>query len=116
MSLPALIDKRELRGKTKLRSPSHRDWIREHFCSVPGCRRMPIECAHVSFAWSRGVGMKSNDGMTIALCKTHHGEQTRTAQRPFEKKYGINMEALAKEFYRRSPYRHRLSDPWEGRP
>lgn len=116
MALPGRIDKRELRGMPKLRCPSHRKWIRGHYCSVPGCQLMPIECAHVSFAWSRGVGMKSNDGMTISLCREHHAEQTQSGQRPFEKKHGINMEQLAKEFYARSPFRHRLSDPWAGRP
>ena len=115
MSLPGKIDKRALRGKPRTRSPSHRDWVRDHFCCVPGCRQQPIECAHDSFAWSRGVGIKSNDGMTISLCKPHHEEQTRTAQRPFEKKYKIDMEELAKEFYARSPFKHRLDDPWAGR-
>lgn len=76
---------------------------------------MPIECAHVSFAWSRGVGMKSNDGMCIALCKPHHREQTQSGQRPFEMKYKISMENLAREFFQRSPFKHRLSDPWDGR-
>ena len=27
--------------------PAHRAWVRKHRCSVPGCQRLPIECAHV---------------------------------------------------------------------
>lgn len=72
---------------------------------------MPIEVAHVSRASSGGMGMKSSDAMTLSLCRTHHDESHRGEQ-TFNKRHGINMMELAKEFYRASPHRRKLDDPW----
>lgn len=73
---------------------------------------MPIECAHVNSAATRGMGMKSSDALTISLCREHHAESHRIGDRSFEAKHGINMRALAREFYQRSPHRTRLDDPY----
>ena len=88
----------------------HRAWVRRHACSVRGCRRTPIECAHVRAGTDGGMGKKPSDKWTISLCRFHHAEQHRIGERAFEDKYSISMAALAMEFARRSPFRSKLSD------
>lgn len=110
--LPARLKPDHYKEKERLRSPAHRDWVRGHHCSVPGCQLMPIEVAHVSRAFSGGMGMKSSDAMTASLCREHHAESHRLGEQSFNRKHGINLMDLAKEFYRRSPHRAKLDDPW----
>lgn len=109
--LPARIDKRELRGKPKLRSPAHRAWVREHMCCVPGCCEMPIECAHVRRASNAGTGIKSSDAYCLSLCREHHRE-SHTGEKTFEARHKVDLMALAREFYERSPFRNRLDNPY----
>ena len=112
MALPARLDTRDLGGKRKLRSPAHRTWVRTHYCCVPGCQLMPIECAHVRRASTAGIGIKSSDGFCLSLCREHHAEAHRIGEQTFEKRHSINMLALAREFYERSPHRGKLDDPY----
>ena len=109
--LPGRLSATVKKPKARLRSDAHRDWVRDHRCCVPGCQLMPIECAHVSRASSGGMGMKSSDAMTASLCREHHAESHRIGEATFNLKHGINLEALAREFYEKSPYRGRLDDP-----
>lgn len=109
--LPPKIDMRAVSGKPKLRSPAHRDWVRSHRCCVPGCQLMPIEVAHINRASTRGMGQKSSDAQTISLCRDHHAESHR-GERTFELKYGLDLMALAREFYERSPHRKKLDSPY----
>ena len=37
--------------------PGHRAWVRRHVCSVRGCQRGPIECAHVRSGTDGGTGL-----------------------------------------------------------
>lgn len=111
MALPARIDKRELRGKPRVRSTAHRDWVRGHYCSVPGCAEMPIEVAHINRSAFRGHGEKASDAFTVALCRAHHRE-SHMGEKTFERKYGLDLMALAREFYRKSPHRQKLDDPY----
>ena len=89
--------------------PGHRAWVRRHDCSVRGCRRTPIECAHVRSGTNGGTGLKPSDRWVISLCEFHHREQHRIGEREIERKYEINLRALAAEFARRSPFWKRLS-------
>lgn len=109
--LPQRIDRRELRGKPKVRSQAHRDWVRSHMCCVPGCVEMPIEVAHINRAATRGIGEKSSDAQTVSLCRDHHAESHR-GEKTFERAHGLDLMALAREFYRRSPFKGRLDDPY----
>lgn len=111
MVLPARLDPDRVKPKARVRSTAHRDWVRGHHCSVPGCQLMPIEVAHVNRASTRGVGQKSSDAFVLALCREHHAESHR-GEKTFEAKHGIRMLALAEEFYRKSPHRHKLDDPY----
>jgi hypothetical protein len=109
--LPARLKPDHFKPKARLRSTAHRDWVRSHHCSVPGCRLMPIEVAHVNRASTRGVSQKSSDAFTLALCRDHHSESHR-GEKSFELKYGFKMLAKAEEFYRASPHRNKLDDPY----
>ena len=109
--LPARLKADHYKPKERLRSTAHRDWVRGHFCSVPGCQLMPIEVAHVSRAFSGGMGEKSSDAMTVSLCRDHHAESHR-GEKTFNAKHGIDLMQLAKEFYRNSPHRQKLDSPW----
>ena len=110
--LPAKIDTRDLRGKARLRSPAHRAWVREHMCVVPGCANMPIEAMHVRRAATSGIGFKPSDAYCASGCREHHSECHRIGEKSFEAKYKIDLMALAREFYERSPFRGRLDNPW----
>lgn len=111
MSLPPRLPHDHYKPKPKLRSTAHRDWVRKFQCSVPGCSSMPIEVAHINRASTRGMGQKSSDAQTIALCREHHSESHR-GEKSFERKYGLDLMALAKEFYRASPHKSKLDNPW----
>jgi len=109
--LPQRLNNDHFKPKARLKSTAHRDWVRTHRCSVPGCQLMPIEVAHINRASTRGMGQKSSDGQTVSLCREHHAESHR-GERTFERKHGIDLMSLAQEFYRKSPHRHKLDDPW----
>lgn len=111
MAFPARLKPDHFKPKERLRSTAHRDWVRSHYCSVPGCQMMPIEVAHVNTAANRGVSRKASDAFTLSLCREHHAESHR-GERTFERKHGINMMQLAEQFYRRSPHRQKLDDPY----
>ena len=86
---------------------AHRTWVRRHRCSVPGCRLLPIECAHVRNGTDGGLGLKPSDKWTISLCGHHHVEQHELGEAGFEARYDLNLFELAREFARRSPYLQR---------
>lgn len=59
------------------------------------------------------MGVKPSDRWTISLCggpDGHHAEQHRIGEPSFEKKYAINMKALAEEFARKSPHAPKLRE------
>lgn len=108
--LPARIKHKSDRADQGRRSPAHRAWVRGFACSVPGCTAMPIECAHVRVGTDGGVGMKPSDRWVISLCRDHHAEQHQRGEQSFEQAHRINMKALAREFFARSPHRSKLED------
>ncbi len=83
--------------------PRHRRFLRAHQCCVPNCEDGPIEVAHVRHADNAGVGIKPADYHAVSLCRAHHSEQHQAGVLTFQKKYGIDLDALAAEFARRSP-------------
>lgn len=111
MSLPQRIDRRDIRGKPKLRSDAHRRWVRGHYCCVHGCYEMPIDCAHINRASTRGVGMKASDAFCISLCHQHHME-SHQGEKTFERKHKLDLMKLAREFYDRSPHKQKLDNPY----
>lgn len=79
----------------------HLAWIRQQECCVPGCeRRAPhavIEAAHIRRASNSGTGIKPSDRFCVPLCADHHAESHR-GERTFERKYGIDLMAMAVEY------------------
>ena len=90
--------------------PAHRAWVRRHHCCVPGCRRLPIECAHVRTRTDGGTALKPSDRWCISLCRFHHAEQHRLGEPRFEQKHRICLTDLAEAFARRSPHYRKLDD------
>ena len=86
----------------------HRSWVKRHWCSVRGCRRMPIECAHVRSGTDGGMGMKPSDRWAVSLCEHHHREQHQLGERAFEERYSLDLKQLAAEFARQSPFSSKL--------
>ena len=111
MMLPPKLAPDTYKPKPRLRSTAHRDWVRKHQCSVPGCQQMPIEVAHINRASTRGMGQKSSDAQTISLCRDHHSESHR-GEKTFEAKHGLDLMKLAEAFYRASPHKGKLDDPY----
>jgi hypothetical protein len=58
------------------------------------------------------MSVKPSDACTLSLCREHHAEQHRIGELSFEKRHGFSMIEKAMEFYRSSPHRHKLDDPW----
>jgi hypothetical protein len=87
----------------------HRAWVRKHHCSVRGCTRIPIECAHIRTGTDGGLGLKPSDRWCISLCAWHHAEQHRIGEQRFGDKYDLDLLTLASEFARRTPYRDRFN-------
>ena len=94
----------EPRKSTSRTCAAHRAWVRRHRCSVRGCRRLPIECAHVRSGTDGGLGLKPSDKWAISLCQFHHLEQHEIGEPAFEARHDLNLLDLAKEFARRSPF------------
>jgi len=109
--LPPKLALDHFKPKPRLRSTAHRDWVRKHQCCVPGCQQMPIEVAHINRAAHRGMGQKASDAFTVSLCREHHAQSHR-GEKSLERKYGIDLMKLAEAFYRASPHKGKLDDPY----
>lgn len=107
-ALPARIDRKSHRENENKRSPGHRAFVRRHACSACGSHA-PIECAHVRTGTGGGMGVKPSDRWCISLCKTCHQEQHRIGERAFEKRWNIDMKAIAEAFAKASPHWPKLS-------
>lgn len=107
MTLQYSLPRRRKVAKSGIREmrrefPRHRKFVRSHECSVPDCQDGPIEFAHVRSAANAGTGLKPADWNGISLCRSHHYESHSIGIQTFERKYGIDVEKLAREFARRS--------------
>lgn len=90
---------------------AHRAWVRRHHCSVPECRMLPIECAHVRMGTDGATGLKPSDRWTISLCRQHHTEQHQIGETSFATKYGLDLIELAMAFADCSPHKAQLRLP-----
>ena len=59
----------------RIRSPVHLAWIRTVPCSIPGCRGIRIEAAHLRCAEPGAMGLKPGDDKVTPLCAAHHAQQ-----------------------------------------
>lgn len=97
-----------------LRCPQHLQWIRGRACIIADCAERIIQACHVrdnlpANAGRGGMGKKPGDNWTVPMCWLHHKEQGDINEGPFERKYGINLVALAEKYAAASPHRWR----WE---
>jgi hypothetical protein len=83
--------------------PRHRRWVKSHGCCVPGCDAAIVDFAHLRSCANAGVAQKPHDIFGVSLCRAHHDEQHSLGVDAFDRKYGIDLWALAAEFARRSP-------------
>lgn len=102
MALPRRIPKQKNRSE-RWRSAAHCNFVRSHECVVPGCTDRPIEVAHIRAGSDAGLGRKPSDWFTTSMCRSHHAEQHRIGEGPFECKHSIDLHALAAEFAQASP-------------
>jgi hypothetical protein len=110
--MPRLIPQRVKIGrddKNNRSCPAHRAWVRRHYCSVPGCTMLPVECAHVRTGTDGATGLKPSDSWVISLCRVHHVEQHQLGEAAFEQKHDLDLIAIAKEFAKASPHRFKLA-------
>lgn len=85
--------------------PRHEKWVRGHACCVPDCLERRIQFHHVRSAATAGTGLKSPSWHGIPACVDHHREIHQIGIDSFERRYGLDLEALAAELARRSPDR-----------
>lgn len=105
--LPPRIKRASGKKDVGKRSPAHRSWVRGHACC--GCgSTTAIECAHLRDGTGGGISMKPSDLWTISLCKDCHTRQHTIGEAAFDREKGIDSKALAREFAKRSPHRHKL--------
>lgn len=95
-----------LRGP-KLVWPRHDAFIRRHTCIVTLSKlhddcRGPICSCHYRTAANSGTAIKPASWWTWPGCDRHHTEQHTIGQDAFEKKYGLDLSELCREFARLS--------------
>ncbi len=87
--------------------PKHRAFIRRHACVVTlgkvhdDCDG-PIQCCHFRTSANSGKGLKPADWESFPGCFRHHAEQHQIGQPAFERKYGIALDEICREFARLS--------------
>lgn len=105
-------EKMGLRKAPQIRCPSHLAWVRGHECAVLATAghacNWKIEAAHVRRGTDGGTAVKPGDEWAIPLCSLAHAEQHRIGEAAFERKYGIDMKAIARDLARRSPHLRKL--------
>ncbi len=106
-TLPPKIKRDSGRKNAGKRSPAHRAWVRLHACCACGSYA-GIECAHVRTGTDGGVGAKPSDRWTVSLCGDCHRKQHQVGEAEFEKRFGINLKAIAEGLFRASPHRRKL--------
>ena len=114
------------RQETRIRCPAHLAWVRGHECAIAGKYfdrdmdgrgRWPHRCegkviaAHVRTGTDGAAGIKPSDCWVIPLCESMtggaHKAQHNWGEATFERRYGIDMKAIAAQLWRASPHRIR---------
>jgi len=77
------------------RDRNHRRWIGSLPCSVPGCRRRNVECAHFGI---HSQDEKASDYDTFPLCRAHHTRAVdsihKLGPRKFMQVHNLDIPAL----------------------
>lgn len=101
----------------RYRSQQYRAWVRGFQCEIAGKNGhvcVPTRAAaHVRTGTDGCKDVKPSDWFCISLCDDYrgggaHGEQHRIGEPAFEKKYGIDMKAIAKSRWNDPRNQHRI--------
>ena len=80
---------------------THKEWIEQQPCSASGKWKLYCDGAvvahHVRTAANSGTGMKPGDEWLVPLCDKHHKEGHQKGWKTFERKYGVDLKAIAME-------------------
>src|SRR5262249_40070685 len=83
--------------------PRHRGWVRSHGCCVPDCRSAGAVFAHLHPSADLSPALVTPYIFWIIHSPDDPDEHHRIGTDAFNKKYSIDLWALAAEFARRSP-------------
>lgn len=98
--------KMNVRPSVRVRSPEHLRWIKTHKCLVDDCDDGPIDPHHVGDAATAGMALKSDDYLTVPLCRHHHIDEVHGINKGakwFETEYDLDLREAALWFAERSP-------------
>src|SRR5690349_7683781 len=104
LRFPQCLPREQPKKKTSRTCAGHRAWVRRHRCSVPGCKQLPIECAHVRTGTNGGLDLRPSDRWCVSMCRDHHTEQHKIGEAAFEVRYEVDLTELARHFAKISPY------------
>lgn len=79
--------------------PRHMKWVRGFKCCVDRCEGWPVIFHHVRSAGEAGMGEK-DDRYGVPLCNVHHVEGHQTGWQTFQRKYELDLDALAEQLWR----------------
>ena len=101
-----------IRPEPQLRCEAHRQFIRGHMCILFQRRGHACwgktEAAHVRTGTDGGTGVKPSDNFTVPMCSAAHRQQHDIGEAAFEKKWGIDMRAIADGLAKISPALRKL--------
>lgn len=89
-----------------LRSVPYRSWLRNKLCAIETKFETGAMCWYVNaisdaaHTDNNGMGSKGPDSSCGPLCRGHHREYD-AGRVAFEKKYGVDMKAIAAELWAR---------------
>lgn len=92
-----------LRKSERIRCPAHLAWVRKHECAIKDrgdhfCSGK-IEAAHVRSGTDGALSVKPSDCWSIPLCNVAHRLQHQIGEPAFEKRFDIDMKAIAEKLW-----------------
>lgn len=112
-------EKMGVRTRPQFRCSGHLQWVRGHQCIIEG--RPGHECSgrihacHVRRGTDGCMGVQPSDYWTFAACEAAHiHDQHQRGEAAFERKWGLDLKVVAREFARRSPHRRKWEDEGKG--
>lgn len=97
----SIPQKRAKPRKGPMRDAKYLAWCRQQLCVAPGDyfedHSVDVDPAHTQ---NNGMRSKGPDSSCVPLCREHH-EEYDAGRKAFEKKYGLDIKALAAEHYAR---------------
>ena len=101
-----------IRQSSMIRSQGHLAFVRSFTCALWG--KAGHECSgrmhahHCREGANGGTGLKPDDSTAVPLCDLAHTEIHNTGWQTFEKKWGVDLSAIAADIWRVSSHRRKL--------